>query len=57
MKYTKVYFDGQLKSGAFIKSAMVTVPEDYSMNQLVKAIKEAGYISFMTQTMKVLVKI
>lgn len=57
MKYTKVYFDGQLESGAFIKNAMVTVPKDYSMNQLVKAIKEAGYISFMTQTMRTLVKI
>lgn len=48
----KVYFDGQLECGAYIKNAMVILPEDYTMNQLVKAIKEAGYISFMTDTMK-----
>lgn len=53
----KVYFNGQTKNGSFIYDAMVTVPEDYTMNQLVKAIRNAGYISFMTATMKRLVKI
>lgn len=54
---TRVYFDGQLASGAFIKNAMIIINEDYTMNQLVKAIKQRGFISFMTQTMKTLVNI
>lgn len=54
---TKVYFNGQLKSGAYIQGAFVEVPEEYTMNQLVKAIKARGYTSFMTQTMKTLVQI
>jgi hypothetical protein len=53
----KVYFNGQLTSGAYIQNACVTVNEDYTMNQLVTAIREAGYVSFMTQTMNRLVKI
>lgn len=54
---TKVYFDGQLECGAYIQNAMVIVPEDYTMNQLVTAIKDAGYVSFMTRTMRILVEI
>lgn len=54
---TTVYFDGQLECGAYIQNAMVVVPEDYTMNQLVTAIKNAGYISFMTRTMRTLVEI
>lgn len=54
---TVVYFNGQLECGAFIQSASVTVPKDYTMNQLVTAIRNAGYISFMTATMKRLVEI
>lgn len=57
MKNTRVYFDGQLECGAFIKNASVEVPEDYTMNQLVQAIKNRGFISFMTATMNVLVEI
>lgn len=57
MKQVKVYFDGQRESGAYVQGAMVVVNEDYTMNQLVNAIKEEGYVSFMTDTMKILVKI
>lgn len=57
MKTTIVYFDGQLETGTFIQNATVEVPEDYTMNQLVTAIKNQGYASFMTRTMKTLVKI
>lgn len=52
-----VYFDGQLECGAYIQNAKVILPEDYTMNQLVTAIKNAGYVSFMTRTMKILVEI
>lgn len=51
MKNIKVYFDGTLECGAHIQGAMVIVPEDYTMNQLVTAIREAGYITFRTETM------
>lgn len=57
MKTTMVYFNGQLECGAYIQNARVEVPEDYTMNQLVTAIKNAGYVSFMTETMKRLVEI
>lgn len=57
MKTTIVYFDGQLETGTFIQNATVEVPEDYTMNQLVTAIKNQGYASFMTRAMKTLVKI
>ncbi len=57
MKFIKVYFNGQLKSGAFIQDAFVYVNEDYTMTQLVTAIKEVGFISFMTGNMRKLVKI
>ena len=57
MKTTIVYFDGQLENGTFVQNAAVEVPEDYTMNQLVTAIKNQGYTSFTTRTMKTLVKI
>lgn len=57
MNNMKVYFDGQLECGAFIKSASVTLPNDYTMNQLVQAIKSRGFINFKTESMKILVDI
>jgi hypothetical protein len=57
MKEVRIYFDGQRESGAYIQGAMVVLQEDYTMNQLVKAIKEAGYISFALETMRTLVRI
>lgn len=56
-KMVKVYFDGQRESGAYVQNACVWLNEDYTMLQLVNAIKESGYVSFMTDTMKRLVKI
>ena len=53
----KVYFNGTTESGCYIQNAMVVLHEDYTMNQLVKAIKEAGYINFMLPTMKRLVEV
>lgn len=54
---TTVYFDGITEMGSCIKNAMVVLPEDYTMNQLVKAIKENGYMMFMLPTMKRFMKI
>jgi hypothetical protein len=56
-KQIKVYFDGQRESGAFVQGAAVTVNEDYTMRQLVNAIKAAGYVSFATETMRRLAKV
>lgn len=56
-KQIKVYFDGQRESGAFVQGASVTVNEDYTMRQLVNAIKAAGYVSFATDTMRRLAKV
>ena len=56
-KRIKVYFDGQRESGAFVQGASVTVNEDYTMRQLVNAIKEAGFVTFATDTMKRLAKV
>ena len=53
-KMIKVYFNGVLTCGAYIYGACVEVPEDYTMRQLVNAIKEAGYIQFMLDSMKIL---
>lgn len=52
MKTTMVYFNGVLNCGAYIFGACVEVPEEYTMNQLVTAIKNAGYKQFMTETMR-----
>ena len=58
---TTVYFNGEISlssgSSSYIRGAKVTIQEDFTMNQLVKEIKEAGYISFMLPTMKRLVRI
>lgn len=48
----KVYFDGITgEYGCCIKDAMVTLNDDYTMNQLVNAIKDAGYQMFKLPTM------
>ena len=52
MKMIKVYFTGITEMGCCIYGASVFVPEDYTMNQMVQAIKEAGYKMFMLNTMK-----
>ena len=54
----KVYFDGETdKYGAYVQGACVTVSDDYTMTELVKAIKAAGYATFMTETMRRLAKV
>lgn len=57
MKEIKVYFDGITEMGCIIKNAMVVVPEDYTMNQMVNAIKDARYKMFKLDTMKRFVKV
>lgn len=60
-KMKKLRFDGELSlscgGAAYIKGAEVFVPEEATMNQIVTAIRGAGYISFMLPTMRRLVKI
>lgn len=56
LKMKKVYFDGE-KYGAYVQGASVTVSDDYTMTELVKAIKAAGYATFMTETMRRLAKV
>ena len=56
-KMVRVYFDGERESGAYVQNDFVTVGEDYTMLQLVTAIKNAGYVSFATETMKRLAKV
>lgn len=53
----KIYFPGITEYGSCIYDAVVFVPEDYTMNQLVLAIKEEGYASFKLQSMRCFVKI
>lgn len=53
----KVRFYGITKDYGCGVYASVILPEDYTMNQLVQAIKTAGYIAFRTETMKILVEI
>nr|DAL50896.1 MAG TPA_asm: hypothetical protein [Caudoviricetes sp.] len=53
----KVYFNGLTEYGSCIYDAVVFVPEDYTMNQLVSAIKEEGYSAFMLPSMRRFVKI
>ena len=58
MKNTiKVYFNGVLECGAYFQGADVEVPENYTMLQLVTAIKEAGYKRFMTETMRTMANV
>lgn len=53
----KVYFNGNLECGAYIQNAVVIVPEDYTMRQMVSAIKSAGYTTFKLPSMKRLVRV
>ena len=53
MKTMKVQFYGITTMGCGCYASVI-VPEDYTMNQLVTAIRNAGY---RTNTMKVLVEI
>ena len=57
----ELYFDGELSltcgGSAYIQGAKVIVPDDATMNQIVTAIRKAGYISFMLPTMNRLVRI
>lgn len=56
-KMKEVFFNGVLNCGAFIYGASVTVREDYTMSEIVKAIKAAGYKEFMLDGMKRLAKV
>ena len=57
MKDIKVYFDGITKEyGCYIPNAYVILPEDYTMNQFVSAIK-ANYQMFKLRSMKVFVEV
>ena len=56
-KETEVVFNGVLNCGAFIYGASVIVPEDYTMLEIVKAIKEAGYKEFMLPSMRCLASV
>ena len=53
----KIYFNGELKCGAFVYGAMVEVSEDYTMTEIVKAIDEAGYKTFMLEGMRRLARV
>lgn len=53
----KVYFDGITNMGCCIKNARVEVNEDYTMRQIVNAIKEAGYQMFKLDSMNRFVKV
>ena len=53
----KIYFNGELKSGAYIQNEMIIVSEDAGMNEIVNAIKELDFVTFQLSTMKKLVKI
>jgi hypothetical protein len=57
MKTMKICFDGTLECGALIQNAVVEVPEDYTMRNMVEAVKEAGYSSFKLPSMKKFVSI
>lgn len=52
MEFVTVYFNGVLDCGAYIYGAEISLPENYTMNQLVKAMKENGYKAFMLETMR-----
>lgn len=58
MKQVKVYFDGITAAyGCYIQNACVILPEDYTMSQLVSAIKFNGYQKFKLPTMKVFAEV
>lgn len=54
---TRIYFEGITEMGCVIQNAMVVLPEDWTMYQLVKAIKENGYKMFRLSTMRRFVEI
>lgn len=47
----KVYFMGITNMGCCIMNACVTVSNDYTMTELVRAIKNADYKAFKLNTM------
>jgi hypothetical protein len=53
---TRVHFYGITESGCGCY-ASVAVPEESTMNQIVQAIKAAGYTAFRLESMKVIVEI
>lgn len=57
----ELYFNGELSmscgGSAYIQGAKVIVPQDPTMNQIITAIREAGYISFKLPGMRKLVRI
>ena len=54
----KIYFCGETdKYGAYVQGASVTVSDDYTMTELVRAIKNAGYATFMLDGMRKLAKV
>lgn len=54
----KVYFDGITAAyGSYIQNACVILPEDYTMLQLVSAIKLNGYKMFKLHSMNVFAKV
>ena len=58
MKMKKVYFDGITSEyGCYIQNACVFLPEDYTMNQLVSAIRANGYQKFKLRSMKVFAEV
>lgn len=54
---TRVYFEGITEMGCVIKNAMVMVNDDWTMNELVTAIKNQRYTHFMLDTMKRFVEV
>lgn len=56
-KMQEVYFDSVLECGAVIKNDMVVLPEDWTMTQLVKALKANGVKMFKLETMRVFAKV
>lgn len=52
----KVNFYGITENGCGMYTSII-MDEDYTMNQLVKALKTRGFIQFRTETMNVLVNI
>lgn len=58
MEQIKVYFDGiTAEYGGYIQNACVVLPEDYTMHQLVTAIKLDGYKMFRLPQMKVFAEV
>lgn len=47
MEYEKVYFTGITEAGCCIYGCSITMPQNWTMKSLVKALKENGYQAFM----------